>query len=74
MKKQKPAQKEKGFLALAGEAFVVLGEEIIEGKDKVVEVAADKFTAVKKRSKRSPAKKRRLPGPPPKKQQRKLLL
>jgi hypothetical protein len=29
----------KGFLTLAGEAFGVLGEEIVEGKDKVVEVA-----------------------------------
>lgn len=52
MKKTKqpaaPAQKDKGFLALAGEAFHVLGEEILEGKDKVVEVASEKFTAVKK--------------------------
>ena len=52
MKKTKqpaaPAQKDKGFLALAGEAFHVLGEEVLEGKDKVVEVASEKFTAVKK--------------------------
>lgn len=41
------APREKGFFALAGEAFHVLGEEIVEGKDKVVEVAADKFSAVK---------------------------
>ena len=38
----------KGFFALAGEAFSVLGEEIIEGKNKVVEVTAEKITAVKK--------------------------
>jgi hypothetical protein len=44
-----PADHEgKGFFALAGEAFAVLGEEIVEGKDKVVEVAAAKFTAAKK--------------------------
>jgi hypothetical protein len=52
MKKTKqptsPAHDSKGFLALAGEAFHVLGEEILEGKDKVVEVASEKFTAVKK--------------------------
>jgi hypothetical protein len=51
MKKTKqpatPAHNGKGFLALAGEAFHVLGEEIIQGKDKVVEVTAEKFTAVK---------------------------
>jgi hypothetical protein len=38
----------KGFLALAGEALHVLGEEIVHGKDKVVEVTAAKFTVVKK--------------------------
>jgi hypothetical protein len=43
-----PAHNDKGFLALAGEALHVLGEEIVEGKDKVMEVAADKFAAVKK--------------------------
>ncbi len=43
-----PSHNGKGFLALAGEAFSVLGEEIVEGKDKVVEVASEKFTAVKK--------------------------
>ena len=52
MKKTKqpasPANDSKGFLALAGEAFHVLGEEILEGKDKVVEVASERFTAVKK--------------------------
>jgi hypothetical protein len=50
-KETKPAPADhdgKGFLALAGEAFTVLGEEIVEGKDKVVEVAAAKITAVKK--------------------------
>ena len=41
------AHEGKGFLALAGEAFAVLGEEIAEGKDKVVEVAGAKITAVK---------------------------
>jgi len=44
----KTAPAGKGFLTLAGEAFHVLGEEIIEGKDKVVEVTSEKFTAVKK--------------------------
>jgi hypothetical protein len=39
---------EKGFLALAGEAFSVLGEEIVQGKNKVVEVAVAKITSVKK--------------------------
>jgi ribosome-binding protein aMBF1 (putative translation factor) len=42
-----PAHQGKGFLALAGEAFAVLGDEIAEGKDKVVEVAGAKITAVK---------------------------
>jgi hypothetical protein len=37
----------KGFLNLAGEAFVVLGAEIVEGKDKVVEVMGEKFTTLK---------------------------
>ncbi|MHA4806827.1 hypothetical protein ACX0G9_01905 [Flavitalea flava] len=53
----KPAPNEKGFLALAGEAFHVLGEEIIEGKDKVVETAAEKFNDVKKAIKRITHKK-----------------
>jgi hypothetical protein len=52
MKKTKqapaPAHNGKGFFALAGEAFHVLGEEIVEGKDKVVHAASEKFTAVKK--------------------------
>ena len=43
-----PDHEGKGFFALAGEAFAVLGEEIAEGKDKVVDVAAAKITAVKK--------------------------
>lgn len=47
----------KGFFALAGEAFAVLGEEIVEGKDKVVEVAAAKITAVKKAIKKIAHKK-----------------
>jgi hypothetical protein len=52
-----PASGEKGFIALAGEAFSVLGHEIIEGKDKVVEAAAEKFTAVKKAIKKITHKK-----------------
>lgn len=44
----KQIHKEKGFLALAGEALHVLGEDIVEGKDKVVEAASEKFAAVKK--------------------------
>lgn len=44
----KQISKEKGFLALAGEALHVLGEDIVEGKDKVVEAASEKFAAVKK--------------------------
>ena len=48
----------KGFLALAGEAFSVLGEEIVEGKDKVMEVASEKFTAVKKAVKKKFAHKK----------------
>jgi len=49
MKKQSPSTNEpqKGFIALAGEALHVLGEEIVEGKDKVVETAAEKFTQLK---------------------------
>ncbi len=47
----------KGFFALAGEAFSVLGEEIIEGKNKVVEVTAEKITAVKKAIKKIGHKK-----------------
>jgi hypothetical protein len=53
----KPAHEGKGFLALAGEAFAVLGEEIIEGKDKVVEVAAAKISSVKKAIKKATHKK-----------------
>ena len=51
------AHEGKGFLALAGEAFSVLGEEIIEGKDKVVEVTAARITAVKKAIKKITHKK-----------------
>ena len=49
MKKQTQptAEAHKGFLALAGEALHVLGEDIVEGKDKVVETAAEKFTQIK---------------------------
>lgn len=65
MKKQtQPStQEHKGFLVLAGEALHVLGEEIKEGKDKVVETAADKFTQLKKvvskitHKKKAPAKR-----------------
>lgn len=52
-----PASEEKGFIALAGEAFSVLGHEIMEGKDKVVEAASEKFTAVKKAIKKITHKK-----------------
>jgi hypothetical protein len=49
MKKQAQpaAQSHKGFLELAGEALHVLGEEIVEGKDKVVETASGKFKQLK---------------------------
>lgn len=46
-KKPSDTSKEKGFLSLAGEAFSVLGHDIVEGKDKVVEVASEKITAIK---------------------------
>jgi hypothetical protein len=62
-----PAHEGKGFLALAGEAFAVLGEEIIEGKDKVVEVTAAKITAVKKAIKKITHKKPVRPAKPVKK-------
>ena len=42
-----PPHHEKGFLNLAGEAFVVLGAEIAEGKDKVIEVVGEKITTIK---------------------------
>ncbi len=66
------AHEGKGFFALAGEAFAVLGEEIIEGKDKVIEVTAAKITAVKKAIKKvthkkpvkkAPAKKKAVSAP-----------
>jgi ribosome-binding protein aMBF1 (putative translation factor) len=57
-----PAHEGKGFLALAGEAFAVLGEEIVEGKDKVVEVAAAQITAVKKAIKKITHKKAARPS------------
>ena len=50
-KAKKAAHKDhdgKGFFALAGEAFSVLGDEIVEGKDKIVEVASEKITVFKK--------------------------
>jgi hypothetical protein len=43
-----PVHEEKGFLAVAGEALSILGEEIVEGKDKVVEATVETFTVVKK--------------------------
>src|ERR1700683_5052090 len=51
------AHEGKGFFALAGEAFAVLGEEIVEGKDKVVKAAAAQITAVKKAVKKITHKK-----------------
>jgi hypothetical protein len=53
-----PEHDGKGFLALAGEALSVLGEDIKEGKDKVVEVAAEKITIFKKAVKRITHKKK----------------
>jgi DNA-binding protein HU-beta len=50
---------EKGFLELAGEAMTVLGHEIVEGKDKLVEVTAETFTAVKKAVKKKFAQKKK---------------
>ena len=41
-----PPHHDKGFLNLAGEAFVVLGAEIVEGKDKVIEVVVVDGTSV----------------------------
>jgi hypothetical protein len=60
-----PAEQNKGFLKLAGEALSVLGGDIVESKDKVVEVAAEKFTVfreavgkiVHKKKPAKPAKK-----------------
>ena len=49
---------EKGFLELAGEAMTVLGHEIVAGKDKLVEVAAEKITEVKKAIRKKIAKKK----------------
>ena len=49
---------EKGFLELAGEAMTVLGHDIIEGKDKMVELASEKFTDVKKAIKKKLSKKK----------------
>jgi hypothetical protein len=51
----------KGFLELAGEALSVLGTDIADGKDKVVEVASEKITVFKRAvgniiHKKSPAK------------------
>jgi hypothetical protein len=59
-----PGHEGKGFLALAGEAFAVLGEEIVEGKDKIVEAASDKINADKKAIKKY-AKKKAAPAKKP---------
>jgi F0F1-type ATP synthase epsilon subunit len=66
MKKTKkenvPASHEgKGFLTLAGEALSVLGEEIVEGKDKLVAAASEKINEVKKAIKKA-AKKKAAPA------------
>jgi len=65
MKKTKatvPAGHEgKGFLDLAGEAMKVLGEEIVEGKDKLVDAASEKFASVKKAMKKKFATKKVTP-------------
>jgi hypothetical protein len=50
-KTNKPATQphnDNGLLARAGEALHVLGEEIVHGKDIVVEAATEKLTVVKK--------------------------
>jgi hypothetical protein len=48
----------KGFMELAGEAMHVLGEEIVEGKDKLVAVTVETFTDVKEAVKKKFAKKK----------------
>jgi hypothetical protein len=53
----------KGFLDLAGEAMKVLGEEIVEGKDKLMDAASEKFESVKKAVKKKFAKKKATPKP-----------
>ena len=58
------AHEGKGLLALAGETFGVFGEEIIEGKDKVVEVTSAKITAVKKTIKKITHKRTGRPSKP----------
>ena len=62
-----PGHDGKGFFELAGEAFSVLGEEIVEGKDKIVEVTAEKITAVKKAIKKITHKKKAPKKAAPKK-------
>ena len=53
-KENAPASHEgKGFLTLAGEALSVLGEEIVEGKDKLVAAASEKMNEVKKAIKKA---------------------
>ena len=46
-KSAQPAPENKGFLKLAGEALSVLGSDIVEGKEKVVEAASEKITVFK---------------------------
>ena len=53
----KETHEDKGFLQLAGEAISVLGHEIVEGKDKLMDAASEKITAVKKAIKKIRKKK-----------------
>jgi coenzyme F420-reducing hydrogenase alpha subunit len=64
MKKKTPPATEphKGFMELAGEALHVLGEEIVEKKDKVVESAAGKFSQLKKAVSKITHKKKSAPA------------
>ncbi|MDP4148673.1 MAG: hypothetical protein Q8927_21550 [Bacteroidota bacterium] len=69
----KSAPEQEGFLSLAGKALSVLGEDIVEGKDKMMEVASEKFTAIKKTIKKithkkaAPARKAKKKAAPVKK-------
>lgn len=49
-------------MELAGEALHVLGEEIVEKKDKVVESAAGKFSQLKKAVSKITHKKKSAPA------------
>jgi hypothetical protein len=57
-KKTQQPDHEKGFIELAGEAMHVLGQEIAEGKDKLVAVTVETFTDVKEAVKKKFAKKK----------------